>query len=62
MVHLYRNGFKPRYFVWIDHGESDGLDGFMKMINDALRVQGGMEQEQYFDEALMKKQDAFMIN
>ncbi|KAG5601161.1 hypothetical protein H5410_032531 [Solanum commersonii] len=27
MVHLYRNGFKPRYFVWIDHGESDGLDG-----------------------------------
>ncbi|KAG5605543.1 hypothetical protein H5410_027035 [Solanum commersonii] len=22
MVHLYRNGFKPRYFVWIDHGES----------------------------------------
>ncbi|KAG5577360.1 hypothetical protein H5410_057494 [Solanum commersonii] len=38
MVHLYRNGFKPRYFVWIDHGESDGLDG-------------GMEPEQYFDEA-----------
>ncbi|WMV51044.1 hypothetical protein MTR67_044429 [Solanum verrucosum] len=27
MVHLYRNGFKPRYFVWIYHGESDGLDG-----------------------------------
>ncbi|WMV24332.1 hypothetical protein MTR67_017717 [Solanum verrucosum] len=27
MVHLYRNGFKPRYFVWSDHGESDGLDG-----------------------------------
>ena len=26
MVHLYRNGFKPRYFVWIDHGEIDGLD------------------------------------
>ncbi|KAG5584959.1 hypothetical protein H5410_045393 [Solanum commersonii] len=26
MVHLYRNGFKPRYFVWIDHGESDGFD------------------------------------
>ncbi|KAH0708729.1 hypothetical protein KY284_010156 [Solanum tuberosum] len=26
MVHLYRDGFKPRYFVWIDHGESDGLD------------------------------------
>ncbi|KAG5601168.1 hypothetical protein H5410_032538 [Solanum commersonii] len=27
MVHVYHNGFKPRYFVWIDHGESDGLDG-----------------------------------
>ncbi|KAG5581369.1 hypothetical protein H5410_051996 [Solanum commersonii] len=27
MVHLYRNGFKPRYFVWIDHGERDGLNG-----------------------------------
>ncbi|WMV09922.1 hypothetical protein MTR67_003307 [Solanum verrucosum] len=27
MVHMYRNGFKPRYFEWIDHGESDGLDG-----------------------------------
>ncbi|WMV54577.1 hypothetical protein MTR67_047962 [Solanum verrucosum] len=26
MVHLYRNGFKPRYFVWIDHGDSDGWD------------------------------------
>jgi len=26
MVHLYRNGFKPRYFVWIDHGERDGLN------------------------------------
>ncbi|KAG5615763.1 hypothetical protein H5410_015587 [Solanum commersonii] len=24
---LVSNGFKPRYFVWIDHGESDGLDG-----------------------------------
>ncbi|WMV53221.1 hypothetical protein MTR67_046606 [Solanum verrucosum] len=29
MVHLYRNGFNPRYFVWIDHGESDGLDVFI---------------------------------
>ncbi|WMV57822.1 hypothetical protein MTR67_051207 [Solanum verrucosum] len=29
MVHLYRNGFKPRYFVWIDHGESDGLDDYV---------------------------------
>ncbi|KAG5632074.1 hypothetical protein H5410_003791 [Solanum commersonii] len=27
MVHLYCNGFKPIYFVCIDHGESDGLDG-----------------------------------
>ncbi|KAG5631072.1 hypothetical protein H5410_002789 [Solanum commersonii] len=26
-VHLYRNGFKPTYFVWIYHRESDGLDG-----------------------------------
>jgi len=82
MVHLYRNGFKPRYFVWIDHGESDGLDGMFynsmhvdvynmvaphgqirveqvrvehdrvhEMINDAFGVQGGMEPEQYFDEA-----------
>ena len=87
MVHLYRNGFKPRYFVWIDHGESDGLDGIFynsmpvdvynmvaphgqirveqvrvkhdrvehdrvhEMINDAFGVQGGMEPEQYFDEA-----------
>ena len=25
MVHLYRNEFKPRDFVWIDHGEKDGL-------------------------------------
>ncbi|KAG5581053.1 hypothetical protein H5410_051680 [Solanum commersonii] len=82
MVHLYRNGFKPRYFVWIDHGKSDGLDGIFynsmpvdvynmvaphgqirieqvrvehdrvhEMINDAFGVQGGMEPEQYFDEA-----------
>ena len=29
MVHFYRNGFKPRYFVWIDHGEIDGLDGML---------------------------------
>ncbi|WMV45287.1 hypothetical protein MTR67_038672 [Solanum verrucosum] len=80
MVHLYRNGFKPRYFVWIDHG--DRLDGMFhnsmhvdvynmvaphgqirveqvrvehdrvhEMINDAFGVQGGMESEQYFDEA-----------
>ncbi|KAG5577351.1 hypothetical protein H5410_057485 [Solanum commersonii] len=72
----------PRYFVWIDHGESDGLDGMFynsmlvdvynmvaphgqimveqvrveydrvnEMINDAFRVQGRMEPEQYFDEA-----------
>ncbi|KAM3216298.1 putative protein isoform X1 [Capsicum annuum] len=27
MTHLYRNGFKPRYFVWVDHGEIDGLNG-----------------------------------
>ncbi|KAG5595483.1 hypothetical protein H5410_036715 [Solanum commersonii] len=27
MVHLYRNGFKPRYFIWVDHGERDGLNG-----------------------------------
>ena len=27
MVHLYCTRFKPRYFVWINHGESDGLDG-----------------------------------
>lgn len=27
MVYLYRNGFKPRYFVWVDHGEIDGLNG-----------------------------------
>ncbi|KAG5600497.1 hypothetical protein H5410_031867 [Solanum commersonii] len=27
MIHLYHNGFKPRYFVWIDHGEIDGLNG-----------------------------------
>ncbi|KAG5569836.1 hypothetical protein H5410_059602 [Solanum commersonii] len=26
MVHLYRNGFKPRYFVWVDPGERDGLN------------------------------------
>ncbi|KAG5606373.1 hypothetical protein H5410_027865 [Solanum commersonii] len=26
MVHVYRNGFKPIYFIWIDHGESDRLD------------------------------------
>ncbi|KAG5632499.1 hypothetical protein H5410_004216 [Solanum commersonii] len=87
MVHLYRNGFKPRYFVCIDHVESDGLDGIFynsmsvdvynmvaphvqirveqvrvehdrfehdrvhEMINDAFGVQGGMEPEQYFDEA-----------
>ncbi|WMV58234.1 hypothetical protein MTR67_051619 [Solanum verrucosum] len=82
MVHLYRNGFKPRYFVWIDHEESDGLDGMLynlmpvdaynmvaphgqirveqvrvehdrvhEMINDTFGVQGGMEPEQYFDEA-----------
>ncbi|WMV15129.1 hypothetical protein MTR67_008514 [Solanum verrucosum] len=87
MVHLYSNGFKPRYFVWSDHGESDGMDGIFynsmpvdvynmvalhgqirveqvrvehdrvkhdrvhEMINDAFGVQGGMEPEQYFDEA-----------
>ncbi|KAG5598891.1 hypothetical protein H5410_030261 [Solanum commersonii] len=77
MVHLYRNGFKPRYFVWIDHGERDGLndmfynsmpvddynmlaphgqirvehDRVHEIINDAFRVQGGMEPEQYFDKA-----------
>ena len=27
IIHLYRNGFKQRYFVWIDYGEMDGLDG-----------------------------------
>ncbi|KAM3360740.1 putative protein isoform X1 [Capsicum galapagoense] len=27
MTHLYRNRFKPRYFVWVDHGERDGLNG-----------------------------------
>ncbi|KAG5595091.1 hypothetical protein H5410_036323 [Solanum commersonii] len=26
-IYLYHNGFKSRYFVWIDHGERDGLDG-----------------------------------
>ncbi|KAG5600262.1 hypothetical protein H5410_031632 [Solanum commersonii] len=77
MVHLYRNGFKPRYFVWIDHGERDELNGIFynsmfvdeynmlaphsqirvehnrvhEMINYAFRVQGGMEPEQYLDEA-----------
>ncbi|KAH0679485.1 hypothetical protein KY284_020570 [Solanum tuberosum] len=30
-----RNGFKPRYFVWIDHGERDGLDG---MFYNSLHV------------------------
>ena len=27
MTHLCRNGFKPRYFVWVDHRERDGLNG-----------------------------------
>ncbi|KAG5580872.1 hypothetical protein H5410_051499 [Solanum commersonii] len=27
MVHLYRNVFKPRYFILINHGERDGLNG-----------------------------------
>ncbi|WMV49207.1 hypothetical protein MTR67_042592 [Solanum verrucosum] len=26
MVHLYRNRFTPRYFVWVDHEEIDGLN------------------------------------
>ena len=26
MVHLYRNGFKPIYFMRIDHGETYELD------------------------------------
>ncbi|KAG5595508.1 hypothetical protein H5410_036740 [Solanum commersonii] len=85
MVHLYRNGFKPRYFVWIDHRESDGLDDMFynlmpvdvynmvapygqirvehdrvhEMINDTFRVQGGMESDQYFDEALNEEARRF---
>ncbi|WMV49681.1 hypothetical protein MTR67_043066 [Solanum verrucosum] len=27
MVHLYSNRFKSRYFLWVDHGERDGLNG-----------------------------------
>lgn len=27
MTHLYRNKFKPRYFVWVDHRERDDLNG-----------------------------------
>ncbi|KAG5579363.1 hypothetical protein H5410_049990 [Solanum commersonii] len=26
MVHLCRNRFTPRYFVWVDHEEIDGLN------------------------------------
>ena len=27
MIHLYLNGCQPRYFVWIDHGKRNELNG-----------------------------------
>ncbi|KAG5595111.1 hypothetical protein H5410_036343 [Solanum commersonii] len=79
---IFKNNGLVRYFVWIDHGERDGLNGMFynsmhvdeynmlaphgqirvlhdmvehdrvhEIINDAFRVQGGMEPEQFFDEA-----------
>ncbi|WMV13641.1 hypothetical protein MTR67_007026 [Solanum verrucosum] len=37
MVHLYCNGFKPRYFVWIDHGESDDwMNDFHQYVAENL--------------------------
>ncbi|KAG5595491.1 hypothetical protein H5410_036723 [Solanum commersonii] len=33
IVHMYHNGFKPRYFVWIDHGERNGMNDMRNRTN-----------------------------
>ncbi|KAG5589982.1 hypothetical protein H5410_040496 [Solanum commersonii] len=65
---FYNSMHVDEYNMLAPHGqirvEQDRVENVRvhEMINDAFRVHGGMEPEQYFDKAPNEKQDASMIN
>ncbi|XP_059281304.1 uncharacterized protein LOC132034998 [Lycium ferocissimum] len=47
-VHLYSHGFKEKYYVWTDHGETDGVNGiFHNMVVGESSVSQEYNHVQY---------------
>ncbi|XP_060189787.1 uncharacterized protein LOC132618798 [Lycium barbarum] len=47
-VHLYSRGFKQKYYVWTDHGETDGVNGiFYNMVVGESSVSQEYSHVQY---------------